>query len=451
MSQTTTTTNSGGTEVTPYREQRPFLRTDKRYYGFISGVGAGKTFSGIIRTILNMTEWNPGEMGAIVAPTRQMVVNVIIPEMRDLGLFEEPIGWEYNSAHSDEPGIHTPEGSRALILSADNQKTIERLRGLNLAWWWMDEEAIIEPRAREILMQRLRAGSYRNGCITTTPKGKNHTYEFFVGDTDAGKEALGEATLYEADDRRAVVGVPTSANPYTPDDYKDAMESDLPEDLRAQEVRGEFVEIGSGVFRREMFEFINPSDVREDAKLQTVIGVDPAATVDAQAAEENDADYWGVCVVQIDKFKNTVYVVDTARRRGMSLSEGVNWLREIQRNASRSAKVFIESNQAQVYLQNALKDAGVNAIPVKTTSNKENRLVDLTIPISGQTVRFVDWNTDKPAGVEHPYGELVNEALAFPEGGHDDLLDALYLAVDNSSVAWGTGMIGGEAYGNRGE
>jgi len=66
--------------ITPTDYQDVFLRKDKRYYAFVSGVGAGKTYAGIVRTILNMRDWNPGEMGAIVAPTRQMVVNVIIPE-----------------------------------------------------------------------------------------------------------------------------------------------------------------------------------------------------------------------------------------------------------------------------------------------------------------------------------------------------------------------------------
>jgi hypothetical protein len=131
-------------DFTPYQDR--FLRADKRFYGFVSGVGAGKTFIGNWRTWLNMEKWNPGEMGAIVAPTRQMIINVIIPEMRELGFLER---WEYNSAHSDEPGLHAPNGSRALLLSADNQKTIERLRGLNLSWWHIDERTAVPRRAQD--------------------------------------------------------------------------------------------------------------------------------------------------------------------------------------------------------------------------------------------------------------------------------------------------------------
>ncbi len=424
--------SNGETVITPFEEQQPFLQSDKRYLGYISGVGAGKTFSGIVRTIRNMTEWNVGEMGAIVAPTRQMVVNVIIPEMRDLGLFDPPIDWEYKSAYSDEPGIHTPDGSRALILSADNQKTIERLRGLNLSWWWIDEEAVVEPRAREILVQRLRTGEYRNGYITTTPKGKNHTYDFFVGNVNATKTTFGEATLYETDDRRAIVGVPTSANPHTPADYKEAMDSDLPEDIRAQEVMGEFVEVGGGVFSLDMLTWADPDTIADYTWAQTLIGVDPAVVADSGQAETQDSDYWAVTVAYVGPAHNPkIYVADSKQKRGMTLEEGTEWLRAITRQVDRNAQLVVEANQSQRWLVQSLADKGLNAVPVQTTRNKEEKLIDLSIPISQGVVQFVDWsgpNEDKP------FRELRNQMLSFPEGSHDDLLDSLELVVNRADI-----------------
>lgn len=227
------------TELRPFSEQEPFLQSDKKYYGYVSGVGAGKTFAGIMRTALNVEKWNPGEMGAIVAPTTTMVKDVIIPEMREIGLLDH---WEYKSAHTDEPGIHAPNGSRVLILSADNRRTIERLRGLNLSWWWIDEEASVDSRARDILTQRLRVGQYRNGFVTTTPKGRNHTFDFFVGGVDGESQEYGEAELYVADDRLAILRVPTHANPHTPEDYKEQMDQDHEGQFYQQEVLGKFVE-----------------------------------------------------------------------------------------------------------------------------------------------------------------------------------------------------------------
>ena len=435
MSNVAGQTSSDGISFTPTQFQDQFLRGDKRYVGFISGVGAGKTYAGIIRTFLNMEQWNAGEMGAIVAPTRQMIVNVIIPEMRELGLLNR---WEYNSSYSDEPGIHAPNGSRALLLSADNKKTIERLRGLNLAWAWIDERTAVDDRAKEILMQRLRTGEYRNLYETTTPKGRDGTYEFYVQHEGTEEKAFGRATAYEGDDRLAIVGVPTDANPNLPEDYKQAMEADMPEEIRQQEVQGLFVEVGGGVFQREMFQYKAPDSIGNH--LQAVIGVDPAATADSQAAEDRDSDFWGVTVAYPDPNHGELYVADCVQKRGMTLKEGVAFVERVAKNC-KNPKLVVEANQSQRWLQQELADRGLNAVPVQTTRNKEDKIIDLSIPISSGVVKFVEWD-------ENRFDELHQQMLAWPESNHDDMIDSLALVVNNSDVHTSQSIVGG-SYGER--
>lgn len=435
----------GYTVIKPFTEQKPFLQRDKRYMGYISGVGAGKTYAGIVRTVLNMTEWNRNEMGAIIAPTRQMIVNVIIPEMRNLGLFDAPINWEYKSAYSDEPGIHTPEGSRALILSADNKQTIERLRGLNLAWVYMDERTAIPKRAQDIAMQRLRIGEYRNLYITTTPKGKDDVYEFFVGSVDATETTHGKATLYETDDRRAIVGVPTDANPHTPEDYKEAMESDLPEQIRAQEVQGQFVEIGSGIFQTDMLEFVTPDELPE-RDFQYLMGVDVGVESDSMKAERNDTDYWAATLLAVNQFANDVYVVDCHRERGLSLNQGVKWIKSIT-PGELSGGIYVESNQSQRWLKQSLKDAGLNAKAIMNQTNKEERLIQMSIPLERGTVKFINREVDSKLGYDPRWRNLIQELLAFPESNHDDLIDSLHIAIDNAQIGATGTFMGANPYG----
>jgi hypothetical protein len=424
---------NAATEITPYREQRPFLGSDRRYFGFVSGVGAGKTFSGIIRTILNMEEWNPGEMGAIVAPTRQMIVNVIIPEMRDLGLFDPPINWDYNSAYSDEPGIHTPNDSRALILSADNQKTIERLRGLNLAWWWIDEDAVVNPRAREILMQRLRAGEYRNGYATTTPKGKNHTYDFFVGDVNATEREHGDATLYEADDRVAVVGVPTDANPHTPDDYHRAMETDLPGEVRAQEVEGQFVEISNGVLTMDMLTMEDASVLEElkGTNWRWHVSADLGVEMNKRRAEQNDTDYWALAVVAEHPRHPVAYLCEVRRRRGQAPSEAAQWINDcIEWVPTRRVKY--EKIQAQAWFETHLQDEGLEPVPHTPSASKEDRIIGLSVPFANGQVKLLDWGDVR--GKEMDWSDFRTEWAGFPSGKVDQL-DAVAQAL--SDVTFG--------------
>jgi len=444
MSKTAGQNSSGGilAEFTPTRYQDEFLRGDKRYLGFVSGVGAGKTYAGIIRTFLNMERWNRGEMGAIVAPTRQMVVNVIIPEMRDLGLLDK---WKYNSSYSDEPGIHSPCGSRALILSADNEKTIERLRGLNLAWGWIDERTAVPERAKEILSQRLRTGNYRNLYETTTPKGKDDTYEFYVGGVDAEKRQFGDASVYETSDRLAIVGVPTRANPNTPEDYKDAMEQDMPEQIRAQEVRGEFVEIGSGILTREMLSAVSAS-VLDSSELSFHVGVDLGIEADAKRAEQQDTDYFAAAIIAHHRRKADAYVVDVARERGLSLSQGVEWLREVVSGVPQP-RIKIESVHAQEYFLQAAKDAGLPVHGVSQSLQKEDRLIQLSVPFENDTIRLVNFKRDPGSGLDDRWNQLAQEWIAFPDGTHDDMLDAVEIGLRGISIGQTYGADGLDLYG----
>lgn len=266
------TSSADGRPLFPFEEQEPFLNDAYKYYGYISGVGAGKTHAGVMRTAWNMEEWNAGEMGAIVAPTTTMVKDVIVPLVREVGLLD---GWEYKSAHTDEPGLHAPNGSRALILSADNRRTIERLAGLNLAWWWLDEGSRTAPRALEILTQRLRTGEYRNGFVTTTPMGKDHVYDFFV-DAEAGEtERHGEADVHTHGDgdRLAILRVPTWANPFTPSDYHDEMERKEGQTYE-REILGKFVNYEGLVYPWFDADNVVEADALPDTFEETIYGLD---------------------------------------------------------------------------------------------------------------------------------------------------------------------------------
>lgn len=461
MSKPTPKRETSKTHIGPYHEQEPFLWDDKRYHGFVSGVGSGKTHIGIARVAKNVEQWNPGEMGAIVAPASRMIKDTILPLMREYGLIGEGGAWEYQSSYAEEPGIHAPNGARVLILSADNSRTIERLKGLNLAWWWIDERAEVPTRAQRILEQRLRIGEYRNGFITTTPKGKDSVYDFFVGDVDASTREYGEGTLYESADRRAIVGVPTSANPFTPQDYKDSMD-DLPDAIKAQEVEGEFVEIGSGVFTKDMLTFVQANEL-PPRDLNYIASVDVGVETDSARAEDNDTDYWAVTLGGVDPLEPHLYVIDTLRERGMTLKQGVEWIQSIMRTLPQSTQVYVESVQAQRWLRDELSDKGINAVPVNPTGKKEDRLIQLSIPIERGTVKFVNRPPDDDSereewmdyyrrnGYAPRWEHLIQEFLAFPDGTHDDAIDSLEILVDNANLGSETAIFGGDAYGRDSE
>jgi len=224
------------TELSPYRvtigsevyDQSQFTAdTTNRYHNFTSGVGAGKTVAGIIRMLANVQAWNAGETGMIVTPTSLGLKNVILPELSKWGVLNE---WTYRGPQSAEPGLHAPNGTRVILESADNDRKIERLRGPSIAWFWMDEAALIPEKAWRILVGRLRAGSYRNAWVTTTPKGRNWIYEKFHPDSED-----------QLQDVNNVLGVPSYANPHLALDYRRDILGEYGGQFRKQEVEGAFV------------------------------------------------------------------------------------------------------------------------------------------------------------------------------------------------------------------
>lgn len=223
-------------ELAPYRvrykgelyDQSQFTSdTDHRYHAFVSGIGAGKTLAGLMRMAANVKAWNAGSMGAIVAPTSLAIKNAILPKLQKWGFMDT---WEYHGPQSEAPGLHTDNGTRILLESANNERKIERLRGFDLAWVWIDEAAYVPERAWDVLRGRLRIGDYRNAFITTTPAGFNWVYERFHTDGDRTHDSL-----------NTILGVPSHANPHLPLDVRRDILDDYEGQFHEQEVLGRFV------------------------------------------------------------------------------------------------------------------------------------------------------------------------------------------------------------------
>lgn len=221
-------------ELTPYEAQRPFLgypdgtgqyKSSAQYHAFVSGIGAGKTTSGVIRMLLNVKQWNVGQTGYVIAPTHAAIRNVILPELRKWNVLNHA---EYNRSNSS---LEFPNGSKVIFESADNKRKIERLRGPSISWFWIDEAASLPEMVWDVMKGRLRGAGYRNAFITTTPQGRNWVYQHFHPD---GQQYVGPDRV------NGVFNVGSDENPHLPDDYLEMID-DYEGKFHEQEVQGMFV------------------------------------------------------------------------------------------------------------------------------------------------------------------------------------------------------------------
>jgi PBSX family phage terminase large subunit len=221
----------------PHPAQEAFVADENDETAYIGGVGSGKTTGGTLRVGRHVADWNPGEMGVIVSPTVPMMRNAIIPELRKWGLLDRP-GVEFKRS---ENRIEYANDSVVILESANNDRKIERLRAMNLAWAWVDEAAYLPAKVYRILNDRLRVGQYRNLFATTTPRGFNWVYDEFADLTDPVERSVADGQLLRTDTTTAIVGVSTRSNPGNPDDYIRRQERQRSGEGYEQEIEGEFV------------------------------------------------------------------------------------------------------------------------------------------------------------------------------------------------------------------
>jgi phage terminase large subunit-like protein len=134
---------------------------------FLAGVGAGKTLTGVHEAIA-LASQNPTSDGCITSPTFPMLRDVIIP------LWETWVPQQlYAHKKADQCFIWRPTGRKIFLRSADRPG---RISGLNLAWAWLDEAALLLKKdVWNILRARIRDPNASRRCLycTTTPLGLN--------------------------------------------------------------------------------------------------------------------------------------------------------------------------------------------------------------------------------------------------------------------------------------
>ena len=195
--------------------QTRLYNLDKKYKGFIGGVGSGKTRFGAFWSAVQALHF-PGD-GMIVAPTYQMLQDVSVKAFIEI---LERLNRPHNHIRSRQ--LIELEGGTVYCRSAEHP---ERLRGPNLSWAWIDEAALCRAVTWLVMIGRLRLNDAR-ALITTTPAGYNWVYEHFV---EKQNPAYG---MIQASSRE---------NPYLDKDFVAELTASYSAEYADQEIEGKFV------------------------------------------------------------------------------------------------------------------------------------------------------------------------------------------------------------------
>lgn len=190
-----------------------FWNSDKRFRGFVGGLGSGKTRAGTVEVLRQP----PNTTGAVVCPTYKMLKDTIVPTIQETA--RELIA-SYNKS---DMVMEFVNGVKLLLRSSDDP---ENLRGPNLGFVWLDEPALQTLMTWKIMLGRLRRDPGR-AWVTGTPAGRNWLYRVFV---------------LEADDNYQLIHASSHDNPWLPQHYLDSLDKSYEGSFHSQEVKGEFIE-----------------------------------------------------------------------------------------------------------------------------------------------------------------------------------------------------------------
>lgn len=206
----------------------------------MSGLGAGKTFSGCIKAVLKANE---GQDGLIIAPTYTMLRDATEKTLFSI-LDDGNQHYEFNKTE----GVLKYHGAQILFRSADMP---DRARGTNLNWAYLDEASQMHESMWQIVLGRLRQGKNPQAWITTTPAGFNWVYRYWVEKTDPNYELI-HSTTHE--------------NVYLPEEYVRDLESNYVGEFAKQEIGGDFVLFEGLVYNEFSMatHVFTPTDIPED-------------------------------------------------------------------------------------------------------------------------------------------------------------------------------------------
>jgi Terminase large subunit, T4likevirus-type, N-terminal len=217
--------------IRAFPSQRRFYETTAKYSGFSGPVGSGKTVA-LVNKALQMAVENPGCLGLLGAPTIPMLQSVTIRTMLEtLEMRHVPFTF-----HSQASKLFLPRSRSTIVFRP--LEFFDRLRGLNLAWFGIDELTYCREGAWQVLQQRIRDPKARKlgGFAVWTPKGFDWVYDRFI--SPATRLEGHEAIIAGSRENVAVL----RNNP----GYYEDLKASYDDRFYRQEAEGEYLNIFSG-------------------------------------------------------------------------------------------------------------------------------------------------------------------------------------------------------------
>ena len=376
--------------------QIKFAYSKAKYPALVGGFGCGKTQAITLRA-LHLAARDRTQI-AVYLPTFDLVREIALPRF-DAILEENKIPNKINwSKPSIILGKANQPFSRILFRTLDKP---ERIIGYEVGHSLVDELDTLPTDKAEHAWQKilgrnrlkLPKGRINTVGVGTTPEGFRFVYEKWKK-PDPPLEGF------------ELIQAKTMDNPFLPPDYVDSLAQQYPEALLKAYLEGEFVNLTDSMVQPDMF---RPFD---RAKLPYRLSK-PVMFVDLAISKKDTADYTAFVVMASDD--QGFYYVLHAEHQRLSFKETYDRIVELSQEYD-PLRIGIESVQYQVAIADELiRTTDLPITKVKPFADKIQRFTPLAARYEQRRVFHLDFPQLR---------EYESELVAFPNGAHDDFVDA---------------------------
>jgi predicted phage terminase large subunit-like protein len=279
--------------------------------------------------------------------------------------------------------------TRVLFRSADDP---DRLRGVNLGWFFLDEGALCIKDVWLILIGRLREAPGR-AWVATTPRGFDWLWEMFVkaGTSD-----------YE------VIRSSTRENRYLPADFVTRLEQQYTHQWQQQEIEGEFCELEGTLFKRQWLQVVEHAPE----------GLKWFRYWDLAASTKTQADFSASACVALSKDSGEVFIRDVIKLKA-------EWP-DVRKTIISTA---LAESGVQVGVESAVHGlagfqelirlpelTGTSLRSIRVDKDKVSRALPVASRAEAGKLKLVRGNW---------IADFTDEATSFPHGQHDDQIDSV--------------------------
>jgi len=367
--------------IEPTYPQYEFLQANTREVWFCSGIAGGKTYAGAVKAIQLCLQY-PGIIGVCCGISYAQTRDVILKMFIDL--LDESIYTLNRSTYT-----LTFKNKSTLLFRSVDSSALQKLRGLTVAFVWIDEFAYASEDAYNVLLGRLRQKGYPHHVfLTSTPKSGSFYNKKLSEGVDPTKITVITGT--------------TADNRFVEPEYLESLKERYGEHSQfyRQECLGELVSDDGVIFKK-----LNICSATDLHVVRRWYAVDPGFTHPTG-------------IVEITDTGNILYITREFRQSHITDVDIINVLNEWNVGTS---PIYVDSAAPMVI--EALKRAGLNA------SKAQKQVLDglQTVNNLFETEKLFIFDTCQQLIDElHTY-IWISENV--PKSVTDDLTDAMRYAV----------------------